>query len=145
MKKFIIHSVEELPGISEHIIELLNSSKVVLFQGDLGAGKTLLVKNICLKMDVTDTVNSPTFSLVNEYTTRQGKTIYHIDLYRIDTEEELLDIGFEEYLFSPHFCFIEWPEKAGSLIPDGFTKVQINKISETAREITIFPAGILKV
>ncbi|MFW5658260.1 MAG: tRNA (adenosine(37)-N6)-threonylcarbamoyltransferase complex ATPase subunit type 1 TsaE [Bacteroidota bacterium] len=139
MEKYTIDSVEGLPFVASKILKHINKPRVVLLQGDLGAGKTLLIKEICSQLNVVDTVNSPTFSIVNEYSTETGDTVFHIDLYRVENEAELLDIGFEEYIFSSNFCFIEWPEKAGSLIPREMMKVTIEKLSETRREIIIFP------
>lgn len=101
--------IEELAGIAKQIISIAGNEKIIAFKGDLGAGKTALVQRICNELKVNDSVNSPTYSLVNEYDAN-GKTIYHFDLYRIENLEELNNIGFSEYIDSNALVLIEWPE-----------------------------------
>src|SRR5690606_1930704 len=101
--------LHELSGAAKKIVSFAGDCKVWLFSGDLGAGKTTLIKEICRYFGVEDTVNSPTFSLVNEYSDRSGSKYYHLDFYRIKNEEEAYDIGAEEYLYSGDYCFVEWP------------------------------------
>lgn len=102
-----------------------NPHKVVLFNGLMGAGKTTFIKSLCKHLGVEDVTSSPTFSLVNEYKTIEGSSIYHFDLYRINSELEALDMGIDDYLYSGNWCFIEWPEKIPNLLPDNVTTVTI--------------------
>ena len=108
-----------VPGDLERIVpELLNfagTRRIYLLHGELGAGKTTLVKAICSFLKVEDLVNSPTFSIVQEYQSKKGERIYHFDLYRVKNQAELYDLGFENYLDSGACCFIEWPDKAAGL------------------------------
>ena len=100
--------------------------KQFAFYGGMGAGKTTFITALCSRLKALDLVSSPTFSIVNEYETESGTTIYHFDFYRIEEPEELFDIGFEEYISSDNWCFIEWPEKGEGLIPDSFINVNID-------------------
>lgn len=131
------YNLDELPKIAKMILEKANS-KVFAFYGRMGIGKTTLLREIVKQLGTTDSVSSPTFSLVNEYQYPNG-LIYHFDFYRIDNEEEAYDIGFEEYLYSPNYVFIEWPEKIENLLPNTYTKIEITEIptSITKRNIAI--------
>ena len=111
-----INSIQELPELAKKIISKFQH-KIILFEGEMGAGKTTLIKEIIAQMGTDDETSSPTFSIVNEYETEMGK-VFHFDLYRIKSEMEALDFGIEEYLDSGAYCFIEWPDKLGSLLPD---------------------------
>ncbi|HEX7410529.1 MAG TPA: tRNA (adenosine(37)-N6)-threonylcarbamoyltransferase complex ATPase subunit type 1 TsaE, partial [Bacteroidales bacterium] len=95
--------------------------------GRMGAGKTTFIKAICRRLGVTDIVNSPTFSIVNEYRTTHGESIYHFDFYRLKHTAELLDIGYEDYFFSDSYCLLEWPEKIEELLPAGCIRVNIEE------------------
>ena len=114
-----------------------NPHKVVLFNGLMGAGKTTFIKALCKKLGVEDVTSSPTFSLVNDYQTTQGNSIYHFDLYRIKSEIEALDMGIEEYLYSGNWCFIEWPEKIPNLLPENVTTINIREIETGERAMEI--------
>jgi tRNA threonylcarbamoyladenosine biosynthesis protein TsaE len=116
--------IESLPGVAEKLINACRNNRIFAFYGDLGAGKTTLIKAICKQIGVTDTVNSPTFALINVYQSPQGE-IYHFDLYRIKSVEELFDIGYEDYFFSGNLCFIEWPDKIEDYLPPGTVKIKI--------------------
>lgn len=131
------YNLDKLPKIAKMILEKANS-KVFAFYGRMGIGKTTLLREIVKQLGTTDSVSSPTFSLVNEYQYPNG-LIYHFDFYRIDNEEEAYDIGFEEYLYSPNYVFIEWPEKIENLLPNTYTKIEITEIptSITKRNIAI--------
>lgn len=111
------YSLDELPEVAQEIVAAIESP-VLLFRGEMGAGKTTLIKAICLQLHVLDLVSSPTFSLVNEYETTMGDRVYHFDFYRIKTEEEAQDVGVDDYLHSQEICLIEWPEKIANLLPE---------------------------
>lgn len=115
---------EELPQIVEEIFAFANQIKVWLFIGDLGAGKTTLIKEICIFLGVNDEVASPSFSIINEYL---GKLtpVYHFDFYRLKSVEEAIDIGVSEYFHSGYYCFIEWPQKIENILPDDLLLVNI--------------------
>jgi len=99
----------------------------------MGAGKTTLIKAVCEALGVKDTISSPTFSIVNEYRAADGKKIYHFDFYRIKSENEAYDMGYEDYFYSGAYCFIEWPEKIASLLPPGAAQVTIALQGEIRR------------
>jgi tRNA threonylcarbamoyladenosine biosynthesis protein TsaE len=103
----------------------------------MGSGKTTFIKAICRYLGASDVVTSPSFALINEYRTNNGEILYHFDLYRIETIEELYDLGYEEYFFSDSYTFIEWPEKAESLLPNSTVKVYIEETSNTTRLVHI--------
>ncbi|GAB4406498.1 MAG: tRNA (adenosine(37)-N6)-threonylcarbamoyltransferase complex ATPase subunit type 1 TsaE [Microscillaceae bacterium] len=110
-------SLEELDEIAHRIITFAQGCLIWTFEGPLGAGKTTLIQHLAAQMGVEDRVQSPTFSLVNEYCQANGQPIYHFDFYRIASPSEALDLGYEEYFFSGHLCWIEWPSKISQLIP----------------------------
>ncbi len=118
-----INSIHELPKIAQEIISNLQH-KIILFEGEMGAGKTTLIKEMIQQMGSDDETSSPTFSIVNEYETISGK-VFHFDLYRIKSEEEAMDFGIEEYLDSGNYCFIEWPDKIENLISGPHHTVKI--------------------
>lgn len=135
MKTFWAHTVNDLPAIAQDLLVLAGEKKVWLLEGEMGAGKTTLTKEICQALEVVSGMSSPTFSIVNEYLTANGKKVYHFDLYRIKKPAELTDIGFEEYLDSGHYCLIEWPEIASDFYDNGI--FSINIVTENgARKIT---------
>ena len=111
-------------------------NKTLLFYGTMGVGKTTLIKELSKQLGVTDVINSPTFSLVNEYEIIKDK-IYHFDFYRIKSEEEALDIGIEDYFFSGHWNLIEWPENISNLLPPNSTKIEMNKNQNGTRTLNI--------
>jgi len=120
---------ETASGILKHCI-----SKKIAFSGELGAGKTTVIQVLCRLLGYQGIVSSPTFNLVNEY--RVPNTIFHFDLYRLIKPEELYEIGYEEYFYSDEYVFIEWPEKADSLIPDSFYRIQIDVLNDNSRIFT---------
>lgn len=128
-------TIDVLNHVAHDIIEHLTDSKIILFYGEMGAGKTTLIKEICRQLGVTNTMSSPTFSVVNEYHTNDNKIIYHFDLYRIKNIEECLDLGMEEYLDSGNYCFIEWPEVALSLLPEKYYTLSIKTEKDNTRSI----------
>jgi len=117
---------------------LSGKNRIFAFYGSMGAGKTTLISAICTELGVNDIVNSPTFTIVNEYRTRNGRQIYHFDFYRIEKMQEVYDMGFEEYMYeSDGICFMEWPEKIENILPEETIKVRITTSENESREITI--------
>ncbi len=135
-KTFTKVSLTDLNGIAKELIMLFQKSRVVLFYGHMGAGKTTFIHALCKELEVVDDISSPTFSIVNEYRTKKGETIYHFDFYRLNSEMEAYDLGYEDYLYSGKLCFIEWPEKIASLLPDDAIEFHINGVGDF-REIKI--------
>ena len=115
-KQWDATELKDLDGIAKELLEFIGDRRVLCFYGDLGAGKTTFIKAICRQLGVKDEVQSPTFSIVNEYETSEREPVYHFDFYRLKTEEEAYDLGYEQYLYSNYFCFIEWPEKVENLL-----------------------------
>ena len=132
---FEINNENELDFISKEIIEKFKS-KVFLFYGEMGVGKTTFIKRICKHLNVIDVVSSPTFSIVNQYVNDQDEFMYHFDFYRTNNKNEIFDIGYEEYLFSDSFCFIEWPERLENLLPNQYLEIKM-KLRDGNREIKI--------
>jgi tRNA threonylcarbamoyladenosine biosynthesis protein TsaE len=118
MKKYTAAEVEELHAIARSILEETKDARIFALYGPMGVGKTTLIKEFLKSLGVEDRGSSPTFSLVNEYKTHQGEKVYHFDFYRVSDPEEIYDMGYEEYFFSNHYCFVEWPEKMETLLPD---------------------------
>ena len=131
--KYELGSIAQIP---QSIFNYSGDQKIFLFYGEMGAGKTTLIKSICEYLGTTDPATSPTFSIVNEYVTPQGK-IYHFDFYRLKTETEALDMGYEEYFYSGNYCFIEWPGKISGLLPELFIRIDIKVTGDNSREISI--------
>jgi tRNA threonylcarbamoyladenosine biosynthesis protein TsaE len=128
----------DLPVVASAIINLTESHKLVAFYGQMGAGKTTLIKQICMQLGVIQDVSSPTFALVNEYETSNQNTLYHFDFYRIKNIEEVYDIGYEDYFYSSNLCLIEWPEHIEPLLQnEEVLKVHIKPIGEGSREVVI--------
>ncbi len=123
---FEINNIEELSKVSDVLISWRDKSNIVAFYGNMGAGKTTLIKNLCSKLGVQDEVNSPTFALVNEYQTDTFDSIFHFDFYRIKSLEEVFDIGYEDYFYGDGLCLLEWPELIDPLMPEHFIKVEIS-------------------
>ena len=130
-------TLKDLGTVAKAVASLASRYRVWLFRGDMGAGKTTLIKAVGAALGVTDTMSSPTFSIVNQYETGANGSIYHFDFYRIKSEAEAYDIGADEYFYSGHPCFIEWPEKIPSLIPSAHGSVTIEAIDGTHRNIVI--------
>lgn len=129
-------SLSQLPNTASEIIKFAKDSRIFLFYGEMGAGKTTLIKALCESLGTTEPVTSPTFSIVNEYE-GAGNRIYHFDFYRLKNETEALDMGYEEYFYSGAYCFIEWPEKIPNLLPDHYVSIKIMVKDDDLREINI--------
>lgn len=125
MNQYLLNSIDTINSAAEWVIENIHTKKIIIVDGEMGAGKTTLIKTIGKLLGVQQVINSPTFSIVNEYETHTGEIIYHFDCYRIETIREALEIGIPEYLESGNRCFIEWAENISSLLPDDVCKIKI--------------------
>ncbi len=132
----IVQSISDLPTAASAIINYSDDQKIFLFYGEMGAGKTTLIKSLCEYLGTSEPVTSPTFSIVNEYIGSESR-IYHFDFYRLKNETEALDMGYEEYFYSDAYCFIEWPEKIPGLLPDHYIRIKITETADNSREIII--------
>ena len=121
-----IHSENELFDAGQQLLAEFPDACVFCFYGEMGAGKTTFIKEICRGLGVSDTTSSPTFAIVNEYLTDEGESIYHFDFYRIEKLEDAYEIGVEDYLYSGNYCFIEWAENIAPLVQPDFIKVHIS-------------------
>ncbi|WP_299667380.1 tRNA (adenosine(37)-N6)-threonylcarbamoyltransferase complex ATPase subunit type 1 TsaE [uncultured Polaribacter sp.] len=130
------YSLKNLSEIASEIIAS-TKNKTLLLYGEMGVGKTTLIKEICSQLGVFDTISSPTFSLVNEYQTSKNETIFHFDFYRIEDEEEALDMGIEEYLYNDNWCLIEWPENVENLLPLESVEIHLSTLENGQRNIKL--------
>lgn len=131
-----VYELAELNAAAKKLLEFAAGEKIFLFYGDMGVGKTTFIKAICKELDVKEMTSSPTFSIVNEYK-GTNVIIYHFDFYRIKNETEAFDIGFEDYIYSGNYCFIEWPEKIPGLLPHNAVEVFIEVVPNLSRNIKI--------
>ncbi|WP_313189512.1 tRNA (adenosine(37)-N6)-threonylcarbamoyltransferase complex ATPase subunit type 1 TsaE [Sphingobacterium sp.] len=132
--EYRVANTESLPAAAAWLIENAGDKRVFVFQAPMGAGKTTFIKAICAYLQVEDSTSSPTFSIVNEYHSENGP-IYHFDFYRLKSEQEAFDLGYEEYFYSGDYCFIEWPEKIPNLIPEDAAAVKIEVTEDQSRTI----------
>ncbi|PIR14716.1 MAG: tRNA (adenosine(37)-N6)-threonylcarbamoyltransferase complex ATPase subunit type 1 TsaE [Flavobacteriales bacterium CG_4_9_14_0_2_um_filter_35_242] len=132
----LTYSQIELPKIAAILLEKI-PSKIWLFYGTMGSGKTTLIKALVKLLSLADVANSPTFSIVNEYQSRKGTPIYHFDFYRIKKEEEALDLGIDDYFYSDNYCFVEWPEKIENLLPLNAVSIYIVENADGSRTLTL--------
>lgn len=130
-----IASLEEIGTAAKQFVLAMGEKKVFAFYGKMGVGKTTFIKTVCEELGVKDVINSPTFAIVNEYVDGQGEPIYHFDFYRIKKEQEVLDIGYEDYVYSGYVCFMEWPELIENLLPDDTVRVVIEEEMDGSRKI----------
>lgn len=128
-------SLDNLPLAAKTFIDAIGGHRVFAFVGDMGAGKTTFISEVCRLLGADDDSGSPTFSIVNEYLDKSGKPIYHFDFYRLEYPEEALDIGVEDYFYSGHLCLIEWPDRIGSLLPEEAVTVNISENPDGTRSI----------
>lgn len=134
--EYLVNSTDDLAAAAQWLLQQKPDSKIFLFNGAMGAGKTTFIKAICEVLDVEDSTSSPTFSIVNEYATAAGP-IYHFDFYRLKDEQEAYDLGYEEYFYSGAYCFIEWPEKIPNILPDDAVNIEIEIIDTQSRKLKI--------
>ena len=137
MMSLTIESLDTIHDTARQFINQIGHRTVFAFNGKMGAGKTTFIKAICEVMGVQETVNSPTFSIVNEYEAADGRIIYHFDCYRITRVQEALDLGAEEYLYSGNLCFIEWSENIAPLLPDTTVNVDIQEREDGGRDVVM--------
>lgn len=135
-----IDSLDNIHEAAEAFVQTIGERTIFAFYGKMGAGKTTFIKALCQKLGVDDVVNSPTFSIVNEYrSSATGELIYHFDFYRIKRVEEVFDMGYEDYFYSGALCFIEWPELIEELLPDEAVRVNISELDDGRRVLTFNP------
>lgn len=137
MKRIIISDKKHIPAAAAKILELTSGNRLIAFHGVMGAGKTTIIKAVCKLLGAEDIVSSPSFTLVNEYRTSNGGSIYHIDFYRIRKPSEVLDFGIEEYFVSGYYCLMEWPELIGDILPGESAMIYITVGDEGQRTVDI--------
>ncbi len=125
MKTYEAKSTNDLSRIAKGILKEYQTDRIFAFYGKMGSGKTTFIKEICKILGINDNITSPTFSIINEYTDIKNNKIFHFDFYRIESQEEAFDFGYEEYFFSSNYCFIEWPELIENLLPASYVKIEI--------------------
>lgn len=135
MSLITIKNESELPQVAQQILQQCHS-KTIVFIGQMGAGKTTLIKELCKQLGVKDQTSSPTFAIINEYRDKQNKPIYHFDLYRLKNLNEVFDLGYEDYFYSGHYCFVEWPQIMEKHLPPNYCTVKID-IEGASRVFTI--------
>ena len=130
-----IKSIDEIDSSAKKFVDEMGNNRVFAFYGKMGVGKTTFIKAVCENLGVEDVINSPTFAIVNEYVDGNDEPIYHFDFYRIKKEQEVLDIGYEDYVYSGNICFMEWPELIEGLLPADVVKVTIQEEEDGGRTI----------
>jgi len=135
--EIIIKDKRHLSSAAKQLLKYTGENKIFAFYGSMGAGKTTIIKAICEMLGAVDIISSPTFTLVNEYRTSGGETLYHIDFYRIKKQEEVFDFGVEEYLSGDSYCFMEWPELVEEILPPETVKVRITVDDQEQRILSI--------
>ncbi len=134
-------ALKDLPEVASRIIDYAEDEKIWVLIGDMGAGKTTLTKALGKALGVLDVIQSPTFSIVNEYLTEKEETIYHFDFYRLEAPEEAISIGVEEYFYSGNLCILEWPQNIGGLMPEKFLKIEIEDLGGEQRQYKLSKHG----
>ncbi len=127
MKEIRLNSEKDLSGAAHEILDAFPQERIFALSGELGAGKTTFIKTFCKILDVNDVVTSPSFSIINVYLSERGEIIYHFDFYRILKPQEVMDIGYEEYVYSGDYCFMEWAEKIQELLPERYVYISMEK------------------
>ena len=129
--KLVCDNLHSLDSAASQILSTFSAHRVFALFGKMGAGKTTFIKALCRRLHVKDVVNSPTFAIVNEYINTKGESIYHFDFYRLKKESEAIDIGYEEYIYSGCYCFMEWPEMIENLLPEGYITIRLEADDDT--------------
>ena len=130
-----IDSIDNIREAARQFVSSMGEASVFAFYGSMGAGKTTFIKAVCEELGVEDVITSPTFALVNEYTSGNGDPIYHFDFYRIKKLDEVYDMGYEDYFYSDSLCFLEWPELIEEILPEDAVKVTITEMGDGSREV----------
>lgn len=133
----IINGIDGIREAAKQFVGAMGDNTVFAFYGKMGAGKTTFIKAICEELGVQDVINSPTFAIVNEYLDGNGEQIFHFDFYRIKKEQEVLDIGYEDYVYSGNVCFMEWPELIEDLLPEDVVRVTIEEQEDGTRKVSL--------
>lgn len=134
--KYTLHNINQLPEVAKSILVHNKNTRIFAIYGEMGAGKTTLIKEFCACLKSTNIVSSPTFTLINEYEDDAENPIYHFDLYRLKTIQEAIQIGAEDYFYSNHYCFIEWPDIISSILPEETINIKIT-VDETTKNRSI--------
>jgi tRNA threonylcarbamoyladenosine biosynthesis protein TsaE len=134
-----ISSQDVIDEAARKLLSAYPGQRVFAFYGEMGAGKTTFIKALCRVLDVSDVTSSPSFGLIHEYRSGGGDPVYHFDFYRIESIEEVYDMGYEEYLYSGYYCFLEWPEVAGSILPPDVVRISLDYDEEGTRELSEIP------
>ncbi|HHW80440.1 MAG TPA: tRNA (adenosine(37)-N6)-threonylcarbamoyltransferase complex ATPase subunit type 1 TsaE [Bacteroidales bacterium] len=135
--KFLLNKLSDIDAVAQKFVDNMGNRNIFAFYGEMGAGKTTFIKALCKTLGVAETITSPTFAIINEYNKEDGDPIYHFDFYRIKNIEEAYDFGYEDYFYSGHLCFIEWPELVEPLLPESVVKVQIVVMDNGGRSIIV--------
>ncbi len=135
--EILIKDIENIKDAAAQFVKAMGDNTIFAFYGKMGAGKTTFIKSVCEELGVKDVINSPTFAIVNEYMDGRGNPIFHFDFYRIKKEQEVLDMGYEDYVYSGNVCFMEWPELIDDLLPDDTVRVTIVEEEDGSRRITM--------
>ena len=135
--KLLLNNLSDIDAVAQKFVDNMGNRNIFAFYGEMGAGKTTFIKALCKILGVAETITSPTFAIVNEYNKEDGDPIYHFDFYRIKNIGEAYDFGYEDYFYSGHLCFIEWPELVEPLLPESVVKVQIVVMDNGKRSIII--------
>lgn len=138
MKQIVIKDLDDLGRAAAEFIRLTAGHRMFAIRGSMGAGKTTFIKSLCSRLGSVDTVTSPTFTIVNEYSSFIGEKIYHFDFYRIEKVEEIYDFGFEEYIESGNWCFMEWPELVEEALPAEVVRVRLSVEDDMSRRVDIY-------
>lgn len=133
----LVYNLDNITEVARKFIDGIGKNRIFLFDGEMGAGKTTFIAEVCRLLGADDDLGSPTFSLVNEYADKEGRPIYHFDFYRIDNPQEALEIGVEDYFYSGNLCFVEWPDRLGNLIPEEAVVVRIEENPDNSRKISL--------
>ena len=133
--RITIESIDSIKEAAHTFVDNMPNGNIIAFYGKMGAGKTTFIKSLCEEMGVEDVITSPTFAIVNEYTTDKGLPVYHFDFYRIKKLEEVYDMGYEEYLYSGDLCLMEWPELIEDILPEDTMRVVITENSDGSRTV----------
>lgn len=136
-KQYILNNLESIDKVAAEILNDFPNAKLFSLKGQMGAGKTTLTKSLCKALEVEDNVCSPTFAIVNEYFSEKEGTVYHFDFYRIKNLQEAIDIGFDDYVYSGNYCFMEWCENISPLLPDNITEISIEVAEDNSRIINV--------